>query len=90
MRPIHYDFAKLIWQLASPKWDFDDATYERSAKALENPDHVAITIHNYRWRLSLAAGEPQFDALEKTPRDSADHRRAYHHDGGRCQWRAAP
>jgi pimeloyl-ACP methyl ester carboxylesterase len=60
-----HDFAKLIWQLASPQWTFDDATFDRSAKALENPDHVAITIHNYRWRLGLAEGEAQYDMLEK-------------------------
>jgi pimeloyl-ACP methyl ester carboxylesterase len=60
-----HDFAKLIWQLASPKWNFDDATFRRSAVALDNPDHVAITVHNYRWRLGLAEGEPQFDALEQ-------------------------
>ena len=60
-----HDFAKLIWQLASPKWNFDDATFERSASAFENPDHVAIVIDNYRWRLSLSSGEPQYDALEK-------------------------
>ena len=59
------DFAKLIWQIASPKWNFDDATFERSAAALENPDHVSIVIHNYRWRLGLAEGEPQYAALEK-------------------------
>jgi pimeloyl-ACP methyl ester carboxylesterase len=59
------DFAKLIWQLASPRWDFDDATFERSAKAFANPDHVAIAIHNYRWRLGLADGEPQYDDLEE-------------------------
>lgn len=59
-----HDFAKLIWQTASPRWHFDDATYERSATAFENPDHVSITIHNYRWRLGLAAGEPQYNALE--------------------------
>jgi pimeloyl-ACP methyl ester carboxylesterase len=58
------DFAKLIWQLASPKWDFDDATFERSAAAFENPDHVAISIHNYRWRLDLAKGEAKYDDLE--------------------------
>ena len=51
--------------IASPKWDFDDATYERSAAAFDNPDHVAIVIHNYRWRLSLADGEKQYDALEQ-------------------------
>jgi pimeloyl-ACP methyl ester carboxylesterase len=60
-----HDFAKLIWKTASPKWQFDDATFERSAASLANPDHVAITIHNYRWRLGLAEGEPQYDALEK-------------------------
>ena len=61
----HHDFAKLIWRNASPKWNFDDATYERSAQAFENPDHVAITVHNYRWRLNLANGEAKYDALEK-------------------------
>jgi len=60
-----HDFAKLIWQTASPKWDFDDATFDRSATALDNPDHVAIVIHNYRWRLGLAEGEPKYDDLEK-------------------------
>ncbi|MDB5489487.1 MAG: alpha/beta hydrolase [Reyranella sp.] len=59
------DFARLIWQLASPQWAFDDATFERSAAAFDNPDHVAIAIHNYRWRLGLAAGEPRYDELEK-------------------------
>jgi pimeloyl-ACP methyl ester carboxylesterase len=60
-----HDFAKLIWQIASPKWDFDDATFDRSAASLDNPDHVAIVIHNYRWRLSLADGEAKYDDLEK-------------------------
>lgn len=59
------DFAKLIWQLASPQWNFDDATFERSAAALDNPDHVAIVVHNYRWRLGLAAGEQRYDAFEE-------------------------
>jgi pimeloyl-ACP methyl ester carboxylesterase len=59
------DFAKLIWQLASPQWAFDEATFERSAAAFDNPDHVSIVIHNYRWRLSLAEGEPQYDELEQ-------------------------
>ena len=59
------DFAKLIWQLASPKWNFDDATFDRSAAAFENPDHVEIVIHNYRWRIGLEKGEPQYDDLEK-------------------------
>jgi pimeloyl-ACP methyl ester carboxylesterase len=58
-------FAKLIWQTASPKWEFDDATFERSAAAFDNPDHVAIVIHNYRWRLGLAPGEPKYDELEQ-------------------------
>jgi pimeloyl-ACP methyl ester carboxylesterase len=60
-----HDFAKLIWQIASPKWDFDDATFARSAAAFDNPDHVGIVIHNYRWRLGLAEGEPKYDDLEK-------------------------
>jgi pimeloyl-ACP methyl ester carboxylesterase len=59
------DFAKLIWQLASPKWKFDDATFERSAASFNNPDHVSIVIHNYRWRLGLAQGESKYDDLEK-------------------------
>ena len=59
------DFARLIWQLASPRWGFDDATFDRSAAALDNPDHVAIVIHNYRWRLGLAEGEPKYDELEE-------------------------
>ena len=60
-----HDFAKLIWQIASPKWDFDDATFDRSAAAFDNPDHVSIVIHNYRWRLGLAEGEAKYDDLEK-------------------------
>ena len=60
-----HDFAKLIWQLASPKWKFDDATFERSAASFNNPDHVSIVIHNYRWRLALAEGETKYDDLEK-------------------------
>jgi len=59
------DFAKLIWQLASPKWKFDDATFDRSAVSFDNPDHVSIVIHNYRWRLALADGEPKYEALDK-------------------------
>ena len=69
-RPLGYgqnrdDFNKLIWKLASPKWNFDDATFELSAASFDNPDHVDIVIHKYRWRLSLAEGESQYDALEK-------------------------
>jgi len=59
------EFSRLIWQIASPKWNFDDATFNRSAAAFNNPDHVDIVIHNYRWRLGLAKGEPKFDDLEK-------------------------
>jgi pimeloyl-ACP methyl ester carboxylesterase len=59
------EFSKLIWQIASPKWNFDDATYNRSAASFDNPDHVAIVIHNYRWRLGLAQGEAKYDDLEK-------------------------
>src|SRR3979490_2609118 len=59
------EFNKLIWQLASPKWKFDDATFNRTAASFNNPDHVKIVIHNYRWRLSIAKGDPQYDDLEK-------------------------
>ena len=59
------EFAKLIWQLASPQWDFDETTFDRSAASFDNPDHVSLVIHNYRWRLGLAEGEPQYDELEK-------------------------
>ena len=58
------EFSRLIWRLASPKWDFDDATFERTAASFENPDHVAIVIHNYRWRLGLAEGEAKYADLE--------------------------
>jgi hypothetical protein len=59
-----HEFNKLIWRLASPEWAFDDATFERSAAAFGNPDHVAIVIHNYRWRIGLAAVEPRYDDTE--------------------------
>jgi pimeloyl-ACP methyl ester carboxylesterase len=59
------DFGRLIWQLASPRWRFDDATFHRTAASFDNPDHVAIVIHNYRWRLSLAEGEARYDDLER-------------------------
>jgi pimeloyl-ACP methyl ester carboxylesterase len=59
------DFAKLIWRLASPRWSFDDATFDRSAASFANPDHVSIVIHNYRWRLGLAEGEAKYDGLEE-------------------------
>jgi pimeloyl-ACP methyl ester carboxylesterase len=60
-----HDFNKLIWQLASPKWKFDDATFDRTAASFDNPDHVSIVIHNYRWRIGLAEGESKYDELEK-------------------------
>lgn len=60
-----HDFAKSIWQIASPKWAFDDATFDRSAKGLDNPDHVAVSIFNYRWRLGLVQGEKKYAALEQ-------------------------
>jgi pimeloyl-ACP methyl ester carboxylesterase len=60
-----HDFSKLIWQIASPGWKFDDATFDRSAASFDNPDHVDVVIHNYRWRLSLAEGEAQYDDLER-------------------------
>jgi pimeloyl-ACP methyl ester carboxylesterase len=59
-----HDFNKLIWRLASPKWNFDDATFERTAQSFNNPDHVAVVIHNYRWRMGLAQGESQYDSIE--------------------------
>jgi pimeloyl-ACP methyl ester carboxylesterase len=64
-RANRHDFNKLMWKNASPKWDFDDATFDRTAASFDNPDHVSIVIHNYRWRLSLAKGEPRYDELEK-------------------------
>ncbi len=64
-RENRHDFNKLIWKLASPKWNFDDATFDRTAASFNNPDHVAIVIHNYRWRLDLAKGESKYDDLEK-------------------------
>jgi hypothetical protein len=60
-----HGFAKLIWRTASPKWNFDDATFDRSEASSENPDHVAIAIHNYRWRLRLGEGEAEYDDLEE-------------------------
>jgi pimeloyl-ACP methyl ester carboxylesterase len=59
------DFSKLIWRTASPEWQFDDATFERSAAAFDNPDHVEIVVHNYRWRLGLSVGDPKYDELER-------------------------
>ncbi|MGY3446075.1 pimeloyl-ACP methyl ester carboxylesterase [Bradyrhizobium sp. USDA 4473] len=84
-----HDFNRLIWQLASPQWKFDDATYDRSAAAFENPDHVEIVIHNYRWRLGIAEGEAKYDAFETTLAPGARDRDPDHHDGRRCQRRAA-
>lgn len=60
-----HDFAKLIWQLASPQWHFDDATFDRTAASFNHPDHVSIVIHNYRWRLGLTEGEPKYAEIEQ-------------------------
>jgi pimeloyl-ACP methyl ester carboxylesterase len=59
------EFSKLIWQIASPKWNFDDATFNRTAVSFKNPDHVSIVIHNYRWRIGIAAGEKKYNGLEQ-------------------------
>jgi pimeloyl-ACP methyl ester carboxylesterase len=64
-RAYTHEFARLIWELASPQWKFDDATFARSAKSLDNPDHVAISISNYRWRLGIAPSEAKYESLEK-------------------------
>ena len=84
------DFAKLIWQLASPKWQFDEATFERSAAAFDNPDHVDIVIHNYRWRLGLADGEPQYDALEQKLAAAPDIAVPTITLEGDAEWRSPP
>ena len=84
------EFSKLIWQLASPKWNFDDATFERTAASFDNPDHVDVVIHNYRWRLDLAQGEAKYDDLEKQLAALPVVTVPDHHHGRRRQWRAAP
>jgi pimeloyl-ACP methyl ester carboxylesterase len=66
------EFARLIWRIASPRWDFDDATFERSAAAFDNPDHVSIVIHNYRWRLGLVEGETGYDDIERRLAEGPD------------------
>ena len=83
-----HDFAKLIWQIASPQWKFDDATFDRSAAAFDNPDHVAIVIHNYRWRLALARRRAQVRRSGKAVGRRPGHHRAHHYARRRCQWRA--
>jgi pimeloyl-ACP methyl ester carboxylesterase len=82
-----HDFSKLIWRLASPKWDFDDATFDRSAAAFDNADHVAIVIHNYRWRLGLAEGAIRQSG--ETTCGEPRHRHAHHHHGRGRERRAA-
>jgi pimeloyl-ACP methyl ester carboxylesterase len=67
-----HDFARLIWHTASPKWEFEEATFDRSATAFDNPDHVSIVIHNYRWRLGLADGERKYDEFEKRLAEGPD------------------
>jgi pimeloyl-ACP methyl ester carboxylesterase len=66
------EFARLIWHTASPRWNFDDATFDRSARAFDNPDHVDIVVHNYRWRIGAAEGEPAYDDLEKQLAEAPD------------------
>ena len=78
------DFNKLIWHLASPKWDFDDATYDRSAPSFANPDHVAVVIHNYRWRLGLVQGEPS------TTRSNSASRQDRPSRSRPSRWKAMP
>ena len=84
------DFSKLIWRLASPKWAFDDATFDRSAASFDNPDHVAIVIHNYRWRLGLAEGEAKYAELEKRLAESPVIAVPTITLERRCERRAAP
>jgi pimeloyl-ACP methyl ester carboxylesterase len=76
-----YEFAKLIWQIASPKWNFDNATFDRTASAFDNPDHVNIVIHNYRWRLGLAEGESEYDHLESQVSRKPEHHGANDYSG---------
>ena len=82
------EFAKLIWQLASPKWKFDEAVFERSAAAFENPDHVDIVIHNYRWRMGIAEGEAKYRRSRAAPGGRAAHCGSNDHARRRRQWRA--
>ena len=84
------DFARLIWQLASPKWNFDETTFDRSATSLDNPDHVRVVIHNYRWRLGLVEGEPKYDNLEMRLAEGPVITVAYHYPGRGCKWCATP
>ena len=80
-------FNKFIWHQASPNWNFDDATYNRTAASFTNPDHVDIVMHDYRWRLGLADGEAKYDALEKRLAAASAHHRAHDHYGRRRQRR---
>ena len=89
MRSTGATSRRLIWRTASPKWDFDDATFDRSAASFDNPDHVAIVIHNYRWRLGLAEGEAQYDDLEQRLAEAPGHYGADDHARRRRQRRAA-
>ncbi len=84
-----HDFAKLIWQIASPKWHFDDATFDRSAKAFDNPDHVSVVTHNYLWKLGLNSGRVKIRRLGSQARRGPDHQCAGNHPRGRRKWRPA-
>jgi pimeloyl-ACP methyl ester carboxylesterase len=81
-----YEFNKLIWKNASPKWNFDNATFSRTAAAFNNPDHVNIVIHNYRWRLSLAGGESRYEGLEQEALPGARRVGTHDHDRERFRW----
>jgi pimeloyl-ACP methyl ester carboxylesterase len=56
---------RLLWQTWSPSWRFDDATFERSAQAFDNPDFVDVVIHSYRHRFGLVAGDPAYAGIER-------------------------
>ncbi len=86
-RENRYAFNKLIWKIVSPKWGFDDATFDRTATAFDNPDHVAIVIHNYRWRLSLAKGDPEYDDLERRLFEGPVIHRTRNYRCERFRWR---
>ena len=79
-----YEFAKLIWRTASPQWRFDAATFDRTAKAFDNPDHVSLVMHNYRWRLGIAEGESSTTSSRRAG-SGPDHRGAHDHARRRCQ-----
>lgn len=80
-----HDFNELIWRTASPRWTSDDATHDRSAASFDNPDHVDVAIHDYRWRQGPAPGEPRYDAHEREAGHRSGDLRARHHDRRRLR-----